>query len=61
MLCPSCNTSEDYKEISKEDKVLLIFQISSCQCGRLIKQTTYQKVTDACWLDRKLLKMHDYT
>ena len=61
MLCPSCNTSEDYKVDSKEDTGLLIFLYTSCECGRLVKRTTYEKESDACWLDRKLVVMHQYT
>ena len=60
MLCPSCNTSEDYEVDSKENTGLLIFLITRCKCGRLVKRTTYQKYSDACWLDRKLLETIRY-
>ena len=56
MLCPNCNTPEDYKEYSKEEKARSIVQIHTCMCGRLKKQTVYQKATENYWLDKKWLK-----
>ena len=56
VFCLNCNTTADYKKYSKEQGEETIIQLHTCMCGRLKKQTFYQKVTQAYWFDEKNIK-----